>query len=64
MMDMLIVKGPKSEISAIYNNIGKSAFFLKTRFISDENIGTTLSTASYRCVLTDLDDTKFIVSSV
>jgi hypothetical protein len=56
MMDMLIVKGPVSEITSIYNNFGKEGFFLKTRFISDETIGNTLASASFRCVLTDLED--------
>ena len=56
MMDILIVKGAQSEISAIYNNFAKDAFFLKSRVISDETIGTTLYAASFRCVLTDLDD--------
>ncbi len=41
-MDILLVKGQQADISAIYNNYGKDAFFLKTRVISDENIGTTL----------------------
>ena len=64
MMDILIVHGQKSHVTAIYNNFGKSAFFLKVRFISDETIGNTLHTVSYRCVLTDLDDQKFIVTAV
>ena len=44
LMDILIVKGAGSstaDITAIYNNFGKDAFFLKTRMISDETIGTT-----------------------
>lgn len=60
MMDILIVKGQPSEVSAVYNNYGKDAFFLKTRVISDESIGTTLQAASFRCVLTDLEDNKFV----
>lgn len=56
MMDILVVNGPQAEISAIYNNFAKDAFFLKARVISDENIGNTLYSASFRCVLTDLDD--------
>ena len=63
MMDILIVRGPQSQITAVYNNYGRTAFFLKTRFVSDENIGTSLSTVSFKCTLTDLDDSKFIVSS-
>ena len=60
MMDMLVVRGPISDIVAIYNNFGKDGFYLKTRFVSDETIGNTLSSASFRCVLTDLEDQKFI----
>jgi hypothetical protein len=56
MMDMLIVKGPVSEITSVYNNFGKDGFFLKTRFISDDSIGNTLTSVSFRCVLTDLED--------
>lgn len=59
-MDILVVNGPQAEISAIYNNFAKDAFFLKARVISDESIGNTLYSASFRCVLTDLDDQKFI----
>jgi hypothetical protein len=60
MMDILIVKGPTADISAIYNNFGKDAFFLKARMISDDTIGTHVPSASYRCVLTDLEDHRFI----
>lgn len=63
MMDILLVKGANSDITAIYNNFGKYAFFLKTRVISDESLGTTAQAASFRCVLTDLDDNKFIVAA-
>jgi len=41
MMDILIVRGSSFELSAIYNNFGKDAFFLKTRVISDDLLGTT-----------------------
>jgi hypothetical protein len=63
MMDILMVRGPNSEISAIYNNFGKDAYFLKTRVITDDQLGTTLSSASFRCVLTDLSDERFIVAA-
>jgi hypothetical protein len=36
MMDILMVRGPNAEISAIYNNFGKDAYFLKTRVITDD----------------------------
>lgn len=60
MMDILLVRGSTAEISAIYNNYGRDAFFLKARMISDETIGSTARSASFRCVLTDLNDEKFI----
>lgn len=41
MMDILIVKSPNSDLSAIYNNFAKDAFFLKTRVVSDDSLGTT-----------------------
>lgn len=56
MMDILLVKGSLNEITAIYNNFGRDAFFLKTRMISDDTIGNTAMDASFRCVLTDLED--------
>jgi hypothetical protein len=63
MMDILIVKGANSEISAIYNNFAKDVYFLKTRMITDETLGTTLQSASFRCVLTDLNDEKFVAAA-
>jgi hypothetical protein len=72
MMDILVVRNaPVSnviggastvEISAIYNNFNKDAFFLKTRMISDPTLGTTVPSASFRCVLTSLEDEKFMVT--
>ena len=61
MMDILVVKGAQSQIRAIYNNFGRESFFLKTRMISDDQIGNTIMSTSYKAVLTDLDDTKFVV---
>lgn len=62
MMDILLVKGSSNEITAIYNNFGRDAFFLKTRMVSDDTIGNTAMPASFRCVLTDLEDQKYIVA--
>ena len=74
MMDILVVRngadsassitggGSFSNITAIYNNYGKDAFFLKTRMVSDSTIGTSVSSASFRAVLTSLEDEKFMVS--
>ena len=61
MMDILIVRGSSFEISTIYNNFAKDAFYLKSRFISDPSLGTSAPSVSIRCVLTDLKDNKFIV---
>lgn len=65
MVDMLLVtKGENGlQIHAIYNNIDRTAFFMKTRMISDSQVATPVSEASYRCVLTDLNDVKFVVVS-
>lgn len=67
MMDLLVVRtaevsGRQSAIvSIIYNNYGRDAFFLKTRMVSDGALGTTVNSASFRCVLTSLEDEKFMV---
>ncbi|TNV73941.1 hypothetical protein FGO68_gene2124 [Halteria grandinella] len=67
MMDLLVVRtaevsGRQSAIvSSIYNNYGRDAFFLKTRMVSDGALGTTVNSASFRCVLTSLEDEKFMV---
>lgn len=65
MVDMLLVtKGPEGlKIHAIYNNIDRTAFFLKARMISDSKVATPVSETSYRCVLTDLNDVKFVAVS-
>lgn len=67
MMDILLVRsnqqsGGANQISAIFNNYDKDAFFLKSRLISDSQIGMTVPQASFRCVLTSLEDEKFMVS--
>ena len=66
MLDLFLVKngannGP-SMITSIFNNYDKDAFFLKSRLVSDSNIGMTVPQASFRCLLTSLDDEKFMVS--
>jgi hypothetical protein len=65
MVDMfLVTKEPEGlKIHAIYNNIDRTAFFLKARMISDSKVGTPVAEASYRCVLTDLNDVKFVAAS-
>lgn len=65
MVDMLLVtKGLEGlKIHAIYNNIDRTAFFLKARMISDSKVATPVSEVSYRCVLTDLNEMKFVAVS-
>jgi len=48
---------------AIYNNIDRTQFFLKARMLTDDIVGTAVSGATIKCVLTDLDDEKFIATS-
>ena len=50
-----------SEITAIYNIFVQDVYFLKTRMLSD--VGTSLPAASFRAVLTDLNDAKFVVTA-
>ena len=52
------------QISCIYNNFVKDAFFVKALMLSVVNkYGDTVVGATYRVVVTDLDDTKFVVVS-
>ena len=64
MLDILIVTNNPGEglkINTLYNNIDRTSFFLKTRVLTDKDVGSSVPAASVRCVLTDLDDNKFIV---
>lgn len=60
---LFVVKGKEGELRTIafYNNFERDNFFMKSRMISDERLGTTVAGASVRCVLTALNDAKFIV---
>lgn len=60
--DILLVNNEDSKlkIKAVYNNIDRSSFFLKARMISDQDVGTPIRDASFRCVLTDVNEGKFI----
>jgi len=51
-----------TEISVIYNNYVQDAFFIKALMVGSE-YGDALSGASYRLVVTDLYDNKFVVHS-
>ena len=62
MVDILFVtqNQNKLEINAIYNNIDRNSFFLKAKMISDSTVGTAITEASFKCIMTDLNDRKFI----
>ena len=65
MLDILMVTEHPTEglqIKAVFNNIDRTAFFLKARVLSDSVVSTVIQGASVRCVLTDINDHKFIVS--
>jgi len=49
-----------SAIKAIFNNIDMSNFFLKVRMITDELTANQVMSASFRCVITLLNDRKII----
>ena len=67
MVDIMLVTKNYTDnslrINAIYNNVDRTAFFLKVRMISDTTVATAVAGASYRCVLTDLNDHKFVAVS-
>lgn len=37
-------------------------YYIKSRMVSDDKIGSPIRTAVFKAVLTDLDDEKFVVS--
>lgn len=49
------------QLSAIYNNLMSDSFFIKSRMLTDDKIGSPVRSASFRAVLTDLNDDKFVV---
>ena len=72
MLDMLIVSNGEIKndsphkptipyISAIYNNLNEEMFYIKARMLSDNKIGVPIREASFRMVITDLGDEKFVV---
>ena len=65
-MDVFLqVKGSngKNQLLCIYNNYVKDAFFVKALMISNVVgvYGDATSGASYRLIVTDLNDEKFVV---
>jgi len=69
MLDLIVVNEPTKnggddetpEIAAVYNNLNGEAFFIKARMLTDDRIGSPARTASFKAVLTNLDDEKFVV---
>lgn len=63
MLDLIVVsdKGHQPQISAIYNNLMGDSFFIKSRMLTDDKIGSPLRSACFRAVLTSLNDEKFVV---
>ena len=53
---------PSTYLQAVYNNIDISNFFIKVRMITDELVANSVSSASYRCVITQLNDKKIVVA--
>jgi hypothetical protein len=51
-----------NEISPVYNNLHGESFFIKARMLTDDRLGTPVRAATFKAVLTSLDDDKFIVS--
>ena len=63
-IDLLFQKyeNSQSEIVCIYNNIVKDTFFIKALMVNTPNLyGDTVFGATYRFVVTDLNDYKFVV---
>ena len=51
-----------TQLSAIFNNIDMSNFYIKVRMITDEASATQVMAASMRCVVTLLNDRKIVVT--
>lgn len=71
MLDLIIVNDPTAdynrenkvpEIAAVYNNLNAEMYFIKSRMLTDDKIGSPVRTAVFKAVLTSLDDEKFVVS--
>lgn len=71
MLDLIIINDPTSdynkenhipEIASIYNNLNPENYFVKSRMITDDKVGSPVRSAVFKVVLTDLDDEKFVVS--
>jgi len=71
MLDLIVVNDPTAdynrqhkipEIAAVYNNLDAEMYFIKSRMLTDDKIGSPVRTAVFKAVLTSLDDEKFVVS--
>lgn len=60
MLDFLVISDT-SQITPIYNNLQGEMFFIKSRMISEEKAGSPVRQATFRAVLTSLNDEKFVV---
>lgn len=55
-------KGDHTDLLCIYNNYVKDTFFLKALMVNTlDQYGNALSGPSYRLVVTDLNDNKFVI---
>ena len=65
-MDILLVtsRGDDDDTSlqVLYNNMEINNFYLRAKMVTDEIIGSSVQSASFRCVVTQLNDRKIIVS--
>ena len=71
MLDLIVVNDPTAdynrerhipEIASVYNNLNAEMYFIKSRMLTDDKIGSPVRTAVFKAVLTSLDDDKFVVS--
>ena len=63
LFDILLVSTDSNgslKIHAVYNNLDNTPFFLKAHMISDSKTGVAITDASFRCVVSDLVDGKYI----
>ena len=60
---LLVTKNDDGETSlqALYNNMELNNFFIRMKMITDELVASPINSASFRCVVTQLNDRKIIV---
>jgi len=55
MLDLIVVSEPvpnAPQIQQIYNNLQGESFFIKSRMLSDDKVGSSIRSASFKAVLT------------